>query len=71
MDYEGLSPLGLFLQDRPPYSLPKDDTHIDSEVWVWGHNKNYTLGIGKEGERTLPGLIEFVPRLTDKGFVRL
>ncbi|XP_076307674.1 LOW QUALITY PROTEIN: inhibitor of Bruton tyrosine kinase [Tachypleus tridentatus] len=55
-DHEGLIPMELIMKDRLPYVeyTPSDL----SEVYVWGSNTNFNLGVGNGQGRTYPEILE-------------
>lgn len=55
-DYEGLTPIDLAVRDRMPYIeyAPSDPC----EVYVWGSNKNFTLGLASEQSPKDPEVLE-------------
>lgn len=55
-DYEGLTPVDLAVRDRMPYIeyTPSDPC----EVYVWGSNKNFTLGLASEQSPKDPEVLE-------------
>lgn len=55
-DYEGLTPVDLAVRDRMPYIeyTPSDPC----EVYVWGSNKNFTLGLANEQSPKDPEVLE-------------
>ncbi|XP_013776392.1 inhibitor of Bruton tyrosine kinase-like [Limulus polyphemus] len=55
-DHEGLIPLELIMKDRLPYVeyTPSDL----SEIYVWGSNTNFNLGMGNGQSRTYPEILE-------------
>lgn len=55
-DYEGLTPVDLAVRDRMPYIeyAPSDPC----EVYVWGSNKNFTLGLASEQSPKDPEVLE-------------
>ncbi|XP_067126093.1 inhibitor of Bruton tyrosine kinase [Centruroides vittatus] len=55
-DHEGLTPLEILIKDRPLYI--EYDKNNPSEVYVWGSNTNYNLGLGNEQSRNHPELLD-------------
>ncbi|KFM65426.1 Inhibitor of Bruton tyrosine kinase, partial [Stegodyphus mimosarum] len=55
-DHEGFSPLDIALKDRLPY-LEYHPSN-PSEVYVWGSNFNYNLGLGNLQSREIPEVLE-------------
>lgn len=55
-DHEGFTPLDIILKDRLPY-IEYIPTH-PSEVYAWGSNFNYNLGLGNAQSRTVPEILE-------------
>lgn len=55
-DFEGLTPVDLAVRDRLPYIeyAPSDPC----EVYVWGSNKNFTLGLASEQSPKDPEVLE-------------
>lgn len=55
-DHEGLTPLDIILKDRLPYV--EYLSNGPSEVYVWGSNTNYNLGLGNEQNREYPEILD-------------
>lgn len=55
-DHEGLTPFEILIKDRPPYI--EYNKHNPSEVYVWGSNTNFNLGLGNEQSRSNPELLD-------------
>ncbi|CAN7986704.1 unnamed protein product [Ixodes hexagonus] len=55
-DFDGCTPLDLAVRDRLPYIeySPSDP----SEVYVWGSNKNFSLGLASEQSPKYPEILE-------------
>ncbi|GFR20075.1 inhibitor of Bruton tyrosine kinase, partial [Trichonephila clavata] len=55
-DHEGFTPLDIIVKDRLPYI---EYQHSDpSDVYAWGSNFNYILGIGNSHIRSIPEILE-------------
>uniref|UniRef100_A0A2L2YAE7 Inhibitor of Bruton tyrosine kinase n=1 Tax=Parasteatoda tepidariorum TaxID=114398 RepID=A0A2L2YAE7_PARTP len=56
VDHEGFTPLDLVMKDRLPYIeyIPSDP----SDVYAWGLNFNYNLGLGNSQNRVAPEILE-------------
>lgn len=55
-DHEGFTPLDIILKDRLPY-IEYIPSH-PSEVYAWGSNLNYNLGLGYAQSKTVPEILE-------------
>ncbi|CAL1279292.1 unnamed protein product [Larinioides sclopetarius] len=55
-DHEGFTPLDIIVKDRLPYIeyQPSDP----SDVYVWGSNFNYNLGVGNSQSKMVPDVLE-------------
>ncbi|KAF8773228.1 Inhibitor of Bruton tyrosine kinase like protein [Argiope bruennichi] len=55
-DHEGFTPLDIIVKDRLPYIeyQPSDP----SDVYVWGSNFNYNLGVGNSQSKVAPDVLE-------------
>ncbi|GFY53971.1 inhibitor of Bruton tyrosine kinase [Trichonephila inaurata madagascariensis] len=55
-DHEGFTPLDIVVKDRLPYI---EYQHSDpSDVYAWGSNFNYNLGIGNSQIKSVPEVLE-------------
>lgn len=56
LDREGLNAVGIVTKDRPPsVEIVRE---LPCQVYIWGSNDNYTLGIGTNNSRKLPDLLD-------------
>lgn len=55
-DFDGCTPLDLAVRDRLPYI--EYSASDPSEVYVWGSNKNFTLGLASEQSPKYPEILE-------------
>lgn len=56
VDFDGCTPLDLAVRDRLPYI--EYSASDPSEVYVWGSNKNFTLGLASEQSPKYPEILE-------------
>ncbi|GIY10667.1 inhibitor of Bruton tyrosine kinase [Caerostris extrusa] len=56
IDHEGFTPLDIIVKDRLPYI---EYQHSDpSDVYAWGSNFNYNLGVGNSQCKVIPDVLE-------------
>ncbi|XP_071454311.1 inhibitor of Bruton tyrosine kinase [Hetaerina americana] len=60
LDNDGLMPLDHVMKDSP--CVGTCSSAVPCEVFVWGSNRNFNLGIGNNENRRLPDTIEYFRR---------